>query len=84
MSVLERWSLHLAALATAGTGLLDGLLRWFGQRAGEFGPEPHPWLGMAQHLHVLLAPLLLFALGMSYAATFGRACRRGPKAAARA
>lgn len=65
MSPLERWSLHLAALATAGTGILDGLLRWFGQRAGEFGPEPHPWLGMAQHLHVLAAPLLLFALGMA-------------------
>lgn len=65
MSPLERWALHLAALATAGTGLMDGLLRWFGQRAGEFGPEAHPWLGPAQHLHVLVAPLLLFCLGMA-------------------
>ncbi len=64
MSPLERWSLHLAALVTAGTGLLDGLLRWFGERAGEFGPEPHPWLGTAQHLHVLVTPLLVFTLGM--------------------
>jgi hypothetical protein len=64
MSRLERWSLHLAALLTAGTGLLDGLLRWFGERPGEFGPEAHPWLGTAQHLHVLVAPLLVFALGM--------------------
>lgn len=65
MSGLEKWSLHLAALLTGGTGVLDGLLRWFGERAGEFGPEPHPWLGLAQHLHVLAAPLLLFALGMA-------------------
>ena len=64
MSPLERWSLHLAALITAGTGLLDGLLRWFGERAGEFGPEPHPWLGVAQHLHVLVTPALVFTLGM--------------------
>ena len=64
MSPLERWSLHLAALITAGTGLMDGLLRWFGVRAGEFGPEPHPWLPAAQHLHVLAAPLLVFALGV--------------------
>jgi len=64
MSPLERWSLHLAALATASTGLLDGLLRWFGVHAGEFGPEPHPWLGTAQHLHVLVAPLLVFTLGV--------------------
>jgi hypothetical protein len=64
MNPVERWSLHIAALATAGTGLMDGLLRWFGERAGEFGPEPHPWLGPTQHLHVLVAPLLVFALGV--------------------
>ncbi len=64
MTPLERWSLHLAALTTAGTGLLNGLLRWFGQRAGEFGPEPHPWLGLVQHLHVLAAPVLVFTLGV--------------------
>ena len=64
MNRLERWCLHLAALATAGTGLMDGLLRWFGERAGEFGPEAHPWLGTAQHLHVLVTPLLVFTLGM--------------------
>ena len=64
MSALERWSLHITALLTAGTGILDGGLRWFGQRMGEFGPEPSPWLGLAQHLHVLVAPLLVFTLGV--------------------
>ncbi|GLH70003.1 hypothetical protein GETHPA_15360 [Geothrix rubra] len=64
MSPLERWSLHAAAWLTAATGLLDGGLRWFGQRMGEFGPEPSPWLGLAQHLHVLVAPLLVFTLGV--------------------
>jgi hypothetical protein len=64
MNRFERWCLHLAALATAGTGLMDGLLRWFGERPGEFGPEVHPWLGTAQHLHVLVAPILVFTLGM--------------------
>lgn len=64
MSPLERWSLHLAALLTAATGALDGGLRWFGQRMGEFGPEPSPWLGPAQHAHVLVAPLLVFTLGV--------------------
>jgi hypothetical protein len=43
---------------------MDGLLRWFGQRVGEFGPEAHPWLGSAQHLHVLVAPVLVFCLGV--------------------
>lgn len=63
MSPLEKWSLHAAAAVTGATGVLDGILRWFGERAGEFGPEPHPWLAGAQHLHVLAAPLLVFCLG---------------------
>lgn len=64
MTSLERWSLHAAALLTAGTGAADGGLRWFGQRMGEFGPEPSPWLGRIQHLHVMVAPLLVFTLGV--------------------
>lgn len=64
MNPLERWSLHLSALLVAGTGLLYGWLRYFGQRAGEFGPEAHPLQALLQHLHVLSAPLLVLALGM--------------------
>ena len=79
MSPLERWSLHLAALATAGTGLMDGLLRWFGTRSGEFGPEPHPWLGASQHLHVLGGPLLLFALGMAVRGHLWARLQKGPE-----
>jgi hypothetical protein len=79
MSPLERWSLHLAALLTAGTGLMDGLLRWFGIRMGEFGPEPHPWLPAAQHLHVLMAPLLLFALGMAVRGHLQVKLKKGPE-----
>jgi hypothetical protein len=79
VSPLERWGLHLAALVTAATGLLDGLLRWFGQRAGEFGPEAHPWLATAQHLHVLTAPLLLFALGMAVRGHLQLRLKKGPE-----
>jgi len=64
MNALERWFLHLAALATAGSGVVDGWLRYFGQRVGEFGPEPHSLQAAAQHLHVLVAPLLVLALGV--------------------
>jgi len=65
MTALERWSLHLGALLTALSGLAYGWLRYFRRVAGEFGLEPHPLQGLAQHLHVLAAPLLLFALGMA-------------------
>lgn len=62
---MERWSLHLGALLTGLSGLLYGWLRYYGRVQGEFGIEPHPLQGLVQHLHVLAAPLLLFALGMT-------------------
>jgi hypothetical protein len=62
---VERWSLHLGALLTGLTGLVYGWLRYYGRVPGEFGIEPHPLQGLVQHLHVLAAPLLLFALGMT-------------------
>ena len=65
MRSLERWSLHLGALLTGLSGLLYGWLRYYGRVPGEFGIEPHPLQGLTQHLHVLAAPLLLFALGMT-------------------
>jgi hypothetical protein len=64
MTSLERWSLNFAALLTGATGLLYGWLRYYGQHAGEFGVEAHPLQATLQHLHVLAAPLLVFALGM--------------------
>ncbi len=64
MTALERACLHLSAFLTAGTGLLYGWLRYFGQRPGDFGPEAHPAQALLQHLHVLAAPLLVFTLGI--------------------
>lgn len=79
MTPMERWSLHLAALVTAGTGALEGYLRWFGLRMGEFGPEAHPWLGAAQHAHVLAAPMLVFTLGMILRGHFSPMLQRGAR-----
>lgn len=64
MTPLERWSLHLAAAATALTGLGYGWARYFGQHLGEFGPEPHRFQPLLQHSHVLAGPFLVFALGV--------------------
>lgn len=64
MRAIERWSLHLGALLTGLSGLVYGWMRYYGSVRGEFGLEPHPLQGLVQHLHVLAAPVLLFALGM--------------------
>lgn len=65
MRVLDRRGLHAATVATALTGGIYGWFRYFGQRMGDFGPEPSVWQGIWQHLHVLAAPLLLFMLGVT-------------------
>jgi hypothetical protein len=62
---LERWGLHLGWGLSVATGLAYGALRYFGKVQGEFGPAPHPWQGPAQHLHVMVVPVLVLALGMS-------------------
>lgn len=65
MNRWERWALRVGMLLTGGSGLFYGAVHYFGARRGEFGPEPHPLQGPLQHVHVLLAPLLVFAIGMA-------------------
>jgi hypothetical protein len=65
MIAWERRGLHAATAAAALTGGVYGWFRYFGQRMGDFGPEPSPWQGRWQHAHVLAAPLLLFMLGVA-------------------
>jgi len=75
----ERWSLHLGALLTGLSGLGYGWLRYFGRVQGEFGIEPHPLQALVQHLHVLAAPLLLFALGMAVRGHFATKLKIGTR-----
>jgi hypothetical protein len=65
MKVWEKWGLHLGAALAGVTGVGYGYVRYFCGVQGEFGPEPHPWQGALQHLHVLSVPLLVFALGLA-------------------
>jgi MFS family permease len=79
VTALERWALHLSALLTGLSGLAYGWTRYFGKVQGDFGPEPHPLQGLAQHAHVLAAPLLLFALGMTVRGHFAAKLRAGTR-----
>ena len=65
MIAWERRCLHAATAVAALSGSVYGWFRYFGQRMGDFGPEPSPWQGWWQHAHVLAAPLLLFMLGVA-------------------
>jgi hypothetical protein len=65
MKPFERWTLRIGFGLAVTSGVLYGYLRYFAGAIGEFGQEPHPWQAFAQHAHVLVAPALLFALGVA-------------------
>jgi len=53
-----------SVLCVGVSGLAYGWLLYFGETEDEFGPVQHPWTPDLQLLHVLTAPLFVFALGL--------------------
>jgi hypothetical protein len=64
MTRCEAWSLHLSNALVAGTGLVYGWMAWLLEPADEFALVNHPLQPDLMHLHVLSAPLLVFATGL--------------------
>jgi len=56
--------LHFANLAVSGTGLVYAWMRYLADPVDEWAIVNHPWQPLMQHLHVLSAPLLVFAIGV--------------------
>ena len=55
---------HLSVACVGCTGVVYGVLRYFGSAEDEFGPVQHPLVPTLQWLHVVTAPLFVFALGL--------------------
>jgi hypothetical protein len=62
---LERVLLHLGNGLVAGTGIVYAVMRYLMRPADEWAVVNHPWQPHVQHLHVLSAPLLVFAVGVA-------------------
>ena len=56
--------LLVASLATGLTGLVYGWMRHFARSQDPFSVVSHPWQPQVAALHILAAPLLVFALGL--------------------
>ncbi len=80
MSRFERWLLHLSNLAVGGTGVVYALMLYAMESDDPFSIVNHPLQPRMQHLHVLLAPLFIFAVGLVWRrhiwAHFSRGVRR--------
>ena len=64
MNRLERWLVHLSQLTVGGTGLIYAVMLYAMESEDPFSIVNHPLQPRMQHLHVLLAPLFIFAVGM--------------------
>ena len=64
MKQWERWLQLGANSLVVGTGTIYGFMRYFMTPVDEWAVINHPWQPHFQHLHVLAAPLLVFACGL--------------------
>lgn len=63
MTRVQIWLLHISNLLVGGTGAAYAVMLYLLTPGDEFAVVNHPWQPHAQHLHVLFAPLLVFAVG---------------------
>lgn len=64
MTRFEAWLLHLSTLLVGGTGLVYAVIRYLMEPVDPYSVVNHPWQPAVQHLHILAAPLLVFAVGL--------------------
>ena len=64
MSRFEAWMLHLSNLLVGGTGLVYAWMVFLVEPADPYAVVNHPLQPQVQHLHILLAPLLVFTAGL--------------------
>ncbi len=80
MSRWQRVLLHAANLLVSGTGLAYAWMVYLLDPPDEWAVVRHPLQPAVQHLHVLVAPALVFALGLIW---MGHVVRRWREAEAR-
>jgi hypothetical protein len=60
----QAWTVHLAAAGVGGTGLVYAWMRYLCVPEDELALVNHPLQPSVQHLHLWLAPLLVFGVGL--------------------
>ena len=64
MSRFEAWMLHLSNLLVGGTGLVYAWMLYLVKPSDPYAVVNHPFQPQVQHLHILVAPLLIFTAGL--------------------
>ena len=77
MSRFESLLTQLATVLVGGTGVVYAFMRYVMEPADEWSVVNHPWQPHVQHLHILVAPLLVFAVGMIWSTHVAPSLRNG-------
>lgn len=64
MKSWEAWSVHVAMALVTVTGAVYAVMRYLLQPSDPYSVVSHPLQPQVQHLHVLVAPLLVFGAGI--------------------
>lgn len=64
MSRFEAWMLHVSNILVGGTGLVYAWMLYLVEPEDPYAVVNHPLQPQAQHLHILVAPLLIFTAGL--------------------
>jgi thiamine biosynthesis lipoprotein len=80
MSRAVAWFVHAATFLVGGTGIVYGVMRYLLRSSDPYAVVNHPWQPLVQHLHLLCAPLLVFAAGLLWRAHVWPGLRAGQKA----
>ncbi|MEW6337124.1 MAG: hypothetical protein ACOY3Y_09165 [Acidobacteriota bacterium] len=64
LTALEAALAHLSTVLVGGSGAAYAVFRYLIRSSDPFSVVNHPWQPAVQHVHVLAAPLLVFALGV--------------------
>jgi len=57
---------HVSNALVGGTGVVYAWMRYFAVPTDEYAVVNHPWQPSLQHLHILVAPLLVFVCGLIF------------------
>ncbi|HIG10590.1 MAG: hypothetical protein ABGY71_09965 [bacterium] len=79
MTRAQAWAIHASNLLVGVSGLIYGWMRYFAQAQDEFSVVNHPWQPAWQHAHVLLAPLLVFSVGLVWSGHIWKRYSNGHK-----
>ena len=79
MTRFERWSFLLSAIGTAVTGLVYLWMKYFLTPVDPWAVINHPWQPWVLKAHILVAPLLVFSVGLIAVKHIWRHLRQGRK-----